>query len=138
MRVIALLLCVVWVSSCSALATQLPRMEAPLTAQRGDAAAGRALVANRQNLCLLCHTAPIAEERFQGNLAPPLAGVGSRLSVAELRQRIVDSNVINPESIMPPYFRAVGLHQVSVAQRGRTIFTAQQVEDVVEYLRGLR
>jgi sulfur-oxidizing protein SoxX len=113
-------------------------MEAPLTAQRGDPAAGRALVANRQSLCLLCHTAPIAEERFQGNLAPPLAGVGSRLSVAELRQRIVDSNVINPESIMPPYFRAEGLHHVSVAQRGRTIFTAQQVEDVVEYLRGLR
>ncbi|MEO6745069.1 MAG: hypothetical protein ABIN08_11360 [Caldimonas sp.] len=51
----------------------------PLGGVRGDAARGRALVANRQvGLCLLCHAGPIPEERFQGNLAPDLAGAGSR------------------------------------------------------------
>ena len=56
----------------------------------GDPQRGREIVANRQvGLCLLCHSAPIPEERFQGDLAPSLAGVGSRLSEAEIRARIV-------------------------------------------------
>ena len=45
----------------------------PLTGAKGDPAKGRALVANRQvGLCLLCHSGPFPEERFQGNLAPDL------------------------------------------------------------------
>ena len=54
---------------------------ASLTGQPGDAGRGRAIVANRGlGLCLLCHSGPIAEERFQGDLAPTLAGAGSRWS----------------------------------------------------------
>ena len=45
----------------------------------GDAARGRAIVTTRQKgLCLLCHSGPFPEERFQGNLAPSLAGAGRR------------------------------------------------------------
>ena len=67
-------------------------IEQALTAVPGDATRGRAIVANRQiGLCLLCHTGPIPEERFQGNLAPDLAGVGARLTAGQLRLRIVDS-----------------------------------------------
>ena len=73
-----------------------------LTGARGDPARGRAIVTNRQlGLCLLCHSGPFPEERFQGNLAPDLAGAGKRWSEGQLRLRIVDSSRINPATIMP-------------------------------------
>ena len=111
----------------------------PLTDTVGDAARGRAIVANRSvGLCLLCHSAPIAEERFQGNLAPSLAGAGSRWTVPQLRLRLVDAARLNPDTIMPPYYRATGLHRVAKAFDGKTVFTAQQIEDVVAYLATLK
>jgi L-cysteine S-thiosulfotransferase len=114
-------------------------MPAPLTEQPGDAARGRAIVANRQvGLCLLCHAATIAEERFQGNLAPDLACAGARWSEAQLRLRVVDSRRVNPQSIMPPYYRADGLARVAAPWQGKTVLAAQQIEDVVAYLRTLR
>lgn len=111
----------------------------PLTALAGDVARGRAIVANRQlGLCLLCHAGPLPEERFQGNLAPDLAGSGTRWSQAQLRLRIVDAGRINPDTIMPAYYRIDGLNNVAPAMRGKPILDAQQVEDVVAYLRTLK
>lgn len=111
----------------------------PLDGLVGDAARGRAIVANRQmGLCLLCHQAPIAEERFQGNLSMNLAGVGSRVSAGQLRLRLVDARKLNPATIMPSYYRADNLVRVNPAFKDRTIFTAQQIEDVVAYLTTLR
>ncbi|MGO4382420.1 sulfur oxidation c-type cytochrome SoxX [Pseudoduganella sp. RAF53_2] len=105
----------------------------------GDPIRGRAIVASRQlGLCLLCHTAPIPEEQFQGNLAPDLSGVGDRYTAAQLRQRIADSSQLNPSTIMPAYYRTEGLMRVAPAYRGKTILTAQQIEDVVAYLQTLR
>lgn len=113
---------------------------APLAgAAAGDPARGRAIVANRQvGLCLLCHTGPIPEERFQGTLAPPLDGAGDRSTAAQLRQRMVDAASINPATIMPSYYKTEGLTRVSPAHKGKTILTAQQIEDVIAYLQTLR
>ena len=111
----------------------------PLSNTPGDAQRGRAIVANRSvGLCLLCHSGPIAEERFQGNLAPSLAGAGARWSAAQLRLRIVDGARLNPDTIMPPYYRTAGLQRVARPFEGKTILTAEQVEDVVAYLATLK
>lgn len=111
----------------------------PLTATPGDSERGRTIVANRQTgLCLLCHTGPIPEERFQGNLAPDLAGAGQRWSVGQLRLRIVDASRFDAGTIMPSYYRIEGLTRVSAAMQSRPILTAQQVEDVVAFLQTLR
>ena len=110
-----------------------------LNSMSGDAVRGRAVVANRQlGLCLLCHMAPIAEEVFQGNLAPSLVGVGSRLNAGQLRLRLVDSRAINPETIMPSYYKTQHRSRVGPAWQGRTILNTQQIEDVVAYLVTLR
>lgn len=111
----------------------------PLTATPGDATRGRAIVASRQlGLCLLCHSGPIPEERFQGNLAPPLDGAGTRFGAAQLRLRVADARRLNPQSLMPAFYKADGLERVAPAFAGRPVLTAQQVEDVVAYLLTLK
>ena len=110
-----------------------------LTGAAGNAVRGRAIVGSRQvGLCLLCHSGPFPEERFQGDLAPPLAGAGSRLTEGQLRLRIVDSGRANRASIMPAYFKIDGLTRVAPAFSGKSVLSAAQVEDVVAYLQTLR
>ena len=114
-------------------------MPRPPGVSPGDPARGRALVADRQHgLCLLCHTAPIAEVRQQGNLAPPLAGTGGRWTEDQLRMRVVDSRRLHPESLMPAYGVADTGAKVGAAWRGKPIFTDQQIEDVVAWLATLK
>jgi L-cysteine S-thiosulfotransferase len=106
-----------------------------LTGMPGDPARGRAIVANRQvGLCLLCHSGPFPEERFQGNLAPDLAGAGARETEGELRLRIVDASRLKPDTIMPAYYRIDGLERVAPAFKGKPLLSAEQIEDVVAYL----
>jgi L-cysteine S-thiosulfotransferase len=112
---------------------------ASLTGAPGDAARGKAIVASRQTgLCLLCHSAPLPEEKFQGTIGPDLKGAGSRNTEGQLRLRIVDSSAVSPGTIMPAYYRLDGLEQVAPAFRGRTVLTAEQIEDVVAFLMTLR
>jgi sulfur-oxidizing protein SoxX len=101
----------------------------------GDAEKGRAIVANRQlGLCLLCHSGPFPEERFQGNLAPDLRGVGSRLSREQIRERLIDPARFNPQTIMPAYSRTEDLTRVAPSLRGKTLLSKEQIDDVVAYL----
>ena len=112
---------------------------ASLTGIPGDPSRGRAIVVNRQlGLCLLCHSGPFPEERLQGDLAPSLAGAGTRWSEAQLRLRIVDSKRLNPASLMPAYHRSEALVRVGKAWQGRPLLTAAQVEDVLAFLVTLR
>ena len=111
---------------------------APLTGAPADAAQGRALVLNRSSTCILCHNGPFPEEKFQGDLAPSLAGAGTRWSPGQLRLRIVDGSRLNPATIMPSYYRVDGLERVGTSWRGKPILSAEQIEDIVAYLASLR
>jgi sulfur-oxidizing protein SoxX len=111
---------------------------ASLTGAPGDVTRGRALVLNRTSTCILCHSGPFPEEKFQGDLAPDLAGSGSRWSAGQLRLRLVDASRLNPATIMPSYYRIDGLTRVGPAWRGKPILSAEQIEDIVAYLVTLR
>ena len=111
---------------------------ASLTGARGDIARGRALVVARSSTCILCHNGPFPEERFQGDLAPGLAGAGGRWSEGQLRLRLVDASRLNAATIMPSYYRVDGQHRAGTAWRGKPILSAEQIEDMVAYLASLR
>jgi sulfur-oxidizing protein SoxX len=110
----------------------------PLTNTPGDAARGRALVVERTSTCILCHSGPFPEQKFQGDLAPSLAGSGSHWSEAQLRLRLVDASRLNAATIMPSYYRLDGLTRVGPSWRGKPILSAEQIEDIVAYLASLR
>jgi L-cysteine S-thiosulfotransferase len=110
----------------------------PLTNMQGDATRGRALVVDRTSTCILCHNGPFPEQKFQGDLAPSLAGAGSRWSEGQLRLRLVDASRLNAATIMPSYYRLDGLNRVGRSWQGKPILTAEQIEDIVAYLVTLR
>ena len=106
-----------------------------LSSTPGDATRGRAIVASRQTgLCLLCHSGPFPEERFQGNLAPELSVSVARLSVPQLRARIADAGYFNSNTIMPAYYKTGHLNRVAPKFAGQTILSGQEIEDVVAFL----
>ncbi|MDT7835886.1 sulfur oxidation c-type cytochrome SoxX [Aquabacterium sp. OR-4] len=101
----------------------------------GDPVRGAAIVASRsQGLCVLCHAVPGQPEAAQGNLGPPLHGVGARLTADQLRLRLEQPERFNPDTVMPSYSRSQGLRQVAAARDGQPLFSAQQLADVLAYL----
>jgi sulfur-oxidizing protein SoxX len=111
------------------------QIEKPLTALQGDPKHGRAIVLSRQTgLCILCHSGPFPEERFQGNLAPDLGSSVASLTAPQLRARIVNPSYFNPSTIMPSYYRTDHLNRVASRYVGQTLLNAQEIEDVVAFL----
>ena len=135
----------VMAAACAAAAQELVpyRVEqdaipAALAQQPGDPVRGKSITTSRDSNCILCHELPDTGERFMGNLGPPLSGVGARLTEGQLRLRIADSLRLNPDTIMPSYYRVEGLTGVAARYRGKPVLTAEQIEDVVAYLKTLR
>ena len=112
----------------------------PLCGLQGDAGRGRRIaIDSHGGNCLACHRMPIPEEPLHGTIGPPLEGVASRLTEAQLRLRIVDERQINPATIMPGFYRNPRLaNRVADDYWGKTFLTAQQVEDVIAYLKTLK
>lgn len=111
----------------------------PLTSEPGDPVRGKKIFVHRKKgNCLACHSAPIPEEQFHGEVGPDLRGVASRLTEAEMRMRLVDARWLNPYTSMPSFYKTDGLTQVKKSFRGKPILTAQEIEDVIAYLKTLK
>ena len=111
-------------------------IEEPLCGLDGDALRGKQVVSDSHlGNCLACHQLPIPDIEAYGTIGPPLQGIASRFTEAQIRVRIVDTRNINPMSIMPGFYRDPRLiNRPGKPYRGKTFLTAQQVEDVIAYL----
>ena len=107
-----------------------------LTGVAGDPAHGREIVVDlKLGNCLACHKIPaLGDEPFHGDLGPSLAGVAKRYTEAELRFHLVDPKQIYPDTIMPAFYKSEGFNRAAPEFTGKTILTAEQVEDVVAFL----
>ena len=109
-----------------------------LTGEPGNPDIGRKVAADRRlGNCLACHTMPIDED-LQGDVGPALKGVAARLKESEIRLRIVNPKLLNPQTAMPAFYRVDGLYRVRKDLAGKPILTAEQIEDLVAYLMTLK
>ncbi|MBI5790652.1 MAG: sulfur oxidation c-type cytochrome SoxX [Rhodocyclales bacterium] len=123
-------------AAASSLAAAADSLEAPLAAA-GDAQRGRGVFVQReQGHCVICHA--LSDMAPAGNVGPALDGIGARLTLAQLRQRVVDITAVKPDAAMPAFHRSSGLNRVAAAYAGKTLLDAQQVEDLVNFLGGLK
>ncbi len=115
-------------------------IEKPLCGLAGDRSRGRKLVVDTHGgNCLACHQMPIPEEPLHGTVGPPLHVVATRMTVGQMRAHIVDQRRFNPDTIMPGFYRDPRLsNRVADEFWGKTFMTAQQVEDIVAYLKTLK
>ncbi len=111
----------------------------PLTDQPGDPVKGREVaISRKKGNCLACHVMPIPEQSFHGEIGPDLNGIASRYEIGELRLRVVNSKALNPDTMMPAFYRNDGFHRVAKKFQGKTILGPQEVEDLLAYLMTLR
>ena len=112
----------------------------PLDGLTGDPKAGERWARDtHKGNCLACHALPIEGEAFPGDLGPPLTGIAARMTPGQIRLRVVDERKINPLTVMPGYYRHPGeMNRVADDYYGKTMLTAQEVEDIVAYLATLK
>lgn len=146
-RAAAYLVVICFVSACDREAAPLvspaqisgDAIPAPLSTVPGNALVGEAVFSSREHgHCVLCHVVDGLDVPFQGNVGPALTGIGGRLTDGQIRLRIADPARLNPETVMPSYYRLQGLHQVGAAYRGKPVLSAEQIEHLVAYLSTLK
>ena len=115
-------------------------VELALTGVAGDAASGRKLFMNRKKgNCLACHVnSEMAEQTFHGEVGPELDGVANRWGTAELRGILVNSKNMFEGTIMPAFYKDSGYNRILKKFDGKTILSAQEVEDLLAYVMTLK
>ena len=111
-----------------------------LTGKPGDPANGRKVMANRKKgNCLACHKiAQMKDFLFHGEIGPELTDIAAAMPAEEMRLRLVNPKIVNPDTIMPAFYKNKGLTRVMKKFQGKSILTAQEIEDVIAYMRTLR
>jgi len=113
---------------------------ASLTGVAGNVEEGRKVFMNRKlGNCLACHVnSDMSEQSFHGEVGPPLDGVADRWSETELRAIVANSKEVFEGTIMPAFYKDAGYERTLEKFEGKSILSAQQVEDVVAYLLTLK
>ena len=116
-----------------------PGMKKSLTGVSGDESAGRQIIVDRKRgNCLACHRiTALKDQPFHGDIGPSLNRVAKRYTEPQLRQMLVDVRKYFPKTIMPPFHAEKGMHRVRKNFAGQKILTAQEVENVVAFLKTL-
>ena len=112
-----------------------------LTGATGDAVKGKKTFANRKlGNCLACHAnKDMADKPFHGEIGPSLDGVAGRYEEKQLRAILINSKmVLGEDTMMPSFYRLENGARTSKKFQGKTILDAQQVEDVLAYLKTLK
>jgi len=118
---------------CSLPALAQDRLPATAWTASASVERGRALLSNRQDSgCVLCHVVPGLGGG--GDIGPSLVGLIERADAEQIRQRIADPRLLNPDTVMPAYFSTQGLQRVAAAYVGQTVLSGQALEDIVAYL----
>ena len=125
--------------SYEAVNDSIPAPLIELTTDQASAASGQAVFVERDaGHCVLCHQVESLNAPFQGDLEPVLSDVGSRLSPGQIRFRLVDPSRLNPNTIMPSYYKTDHLRQLPDEYQGKPVLNAQQIEQLVVYLTSLK
>ena len=112
----------------------------PLTDKPGDPKRGAKLVvARKKGNCLACHKIQqLSDYPFHGNIGPELSDVASNMKEGEMRLRLVNPKVVNPDTIMPAFYRTEGLHRVLDKFKGKPVLTEQEIEDIIAFMKTLK
>ena len=113
---------------------------ASLSGAAGDAVEGRKVFANRKlGNCLACHVNDdLSEQSFHGEVGPELNGVADRWTEGELRGIVANAKMTFEDTIMPAFYVDSGYTRSLEKFEGKSILSAQQVEDVIAYLMTLK
>ena len=116
-----------------------PGIEKSLTGVSGDPGAGRKIIIDRKRgNCLACHRVnALKDQPFHGDIGPSLNSVARRYNEPQMRQMLVDARKYFPKTIMPPFHSNDGVIRVRSKFVGKTILTAQEIENVIAFLKTL-
>lgn len=112
-----------------------------LTGQPGDPKEGRKTFANRKlGNCLACHAnADLKNELFHGQVGPTLDGVAGRWEEPQMRAILVNSKMVfGEQTIMPSFYRIINDQRTDEKFHDKTILSAEQIEDIIAYLKTLK
>ncbi len=121
-------------------------VEASLSGTPGNPEEGAILMNKGAGNCIACHAvSALSDLPFHGEVGPPLDGVADRWTEAELRGIVANAKIMFEGTMMPSFYRTEGFIRIGDAYTGKPLegeveplLTAQQVEDVVAFLKTLK
>ena len=117
------------------------KVDTPIAPVAGNAEEGaKTFKDGKLGNCLACHAnKAMIKDLFHGNVGPELDGVASRYEPAQLRAILINAKAVFGEQSMMPGFYSLDVGKnVREESVGKTVLTAQQVEDVLAYITTLK